>query len=413
METGHRRVRDVQELRQLANALGIPLGMVGLTQPPGGGKTAGIPRPATDTPTAQTEDEMRRRDMLTGLVVAPLAVSTLPAAAAGGTAPVAAGPGERLLAAVRTAVLYPGAGQGTGDPATLGGDLQGLIGQARRQLAACMRAFQGSDYARMADQLPRLMHAAAALPPTGDAAAVRAEIQNTLTRVLIKFEVPGLGWLSADRAMADARASGDPAVIASCTRSMVSLCRRSGHYSDAQDLALQACGKLTTTGASPDPVHLSLTGMLLGNAAYAAAQAGDRSRSTELLDLADQAAARLGSNRNEQWTAFGPTNVTLHRISAAHALGDAGAAIAHARTVAPTDLRLPERRSRFWVDVARAYHLAGQPASSLRALLIAERNAPQEVRARPAVRDLARALLTAPGRHPGLRDLAHRVNAAV
>lgn len=151
--------------------------------------------------------------------------------------------------------------------------------------------------------------------------------------------------------------------------------------------------------------------MLLGNAAYAAAQAGDRPRSTELLDLADDAANRLGADRNEHWTAFGPTNVTLHRVSAAFALGDAGTAIAHAHAVTPADLRLPERRSRYWVDVARAYHQWGKPEPCYQALRIAERQAPEEIRARPIVRDLTRHLLEEPTPLPGVRDLARRVGA--
>lgn len=54
---------------------------------------------------------------------------------------------------------------------------------------------------------------------------------------------------------------------------MVSLCRRYGHYGTPQELALDAAGALTVTGPAPDPAHLSRYGMLLGNAAYAAAQA--------------------------------------------------------------------------------------------------------------------------------------------
>lgn len=84
----------------------------------------------------------------------------------------------------------------------------------------------------------------------------------------------------------------------------------------------------------------------------------------------------------------------MHRISASFALGDAGTAIAHAKTVNPADLRLPERRSRYWVDVARAYHQWCKPGACYRALVIAESQAPEEVRARPVVRKLASDLLT-------------------
>jgi hypothetical protein len=104
-------------------------------------------------------------------------------------------------------------------------------------------------------------------------------------------------------------------------------------------------------------------------------------------------------------------HLTLHRISASFVLGDAGTAIAHAKTVNPADLRLPERRSRYWVDVARAYHQWRKPGLCFRALTIAESHAPEEVRARPVVRKLASDLLASDQqpRLSGLRQFASRV----
>jgi hypothetical protein len=128
---------------------------------------------------------------------------------------------------------------------------------------------------------------------------------------------------------------------------------------------------------------------------------------------ATTAADQLGGDHNAHWTAFGPTNVTLHRISAAYALGDAGIAIDHAATVPTATLRIPERQSRFWVDVARAYDQWNKPAKCYQALVIAERLAPEEVRCRPVVRSLAERLLSAPTKigMAGLRDFAARVGA--
>jgi hypothetical protein len=103
--------------------------------------------------------------------------------------------------------------------------------------------------------------------------------------------------------------------------------------------------------------------------------------------------------------------VTLHRISASFALGDAGTAIAHAKTVRPANLKLPERRSRYWVDVARAYHQWGKLDHSYQALTIAEAEAPDEVRSRPVVRTLTASLLSDPhgARLDGVRQFAARV----
>jgi hypothetical protein len=72
-----------------------------------------------------------------------------------------------------------------------------------------------------------------------------------------------------------------------------------------------------------DPESLSVYGSLLL----------PRRGADELLTEAEDAAARLGDDRNLRWTAFGPTNASLHRVNIAVTLGDAGTAIDVARTV--------------------------------------------------------------------------------
>lgn len=412
METGRRQLTDVQTLRRLAATFAIPADMLGLTTAPAVQHTEG---PAiaslvgTAAAAAQEEsDPMRRRELLVGLATGPLLAAAASAAAG---SPAGAAPATHSLQQALTAVLLHPAPPHPGpvtpeDPA--GGDIAPQV--LTRELATCMTAFQASRYDVLTLRLPALVTRIDTLP-AAQLPQVRAEVYNAVAKVLIKLETPGLGWVATDRALQAARISGDPAVLASCTRSAVSLCRRDGQYASAQTLALQACADLTVTGPQPDPGHLSLYGMLLCNAGYAAAQAGDRPRSRELLDLAEEASRRVGRDRNEHWTAFGPANVTLHRISAAFALGDAGIAIDHAQTINPADLRLPERRSRYWVDVARAYHQWGRPERCYEALSIAERQAPDEVRARPVVHSLTRELLTSSAPLPGLRTLAHRVGA--
>jgi hypothetical protein len=98
--------------------------------------------------------------------------------------------------------------------------------------------------------------------------------------------------------------------------------------------------------------------------------------------------------------------VLLHRISAAWRLGD-GTAIDHARKIRAGTIRLPERQARYWVDVARAFDQWGKPTEYYRALRIAERAAPEEVRAQLKVRALQPVpQRTAQLRHPTRRGLS-------
>jgi hypothetical protein len=91
-----------------------------------------------------------------------------------------------------------------------------------------------------------------------------------------------------------------------------------------------------------------LYGALLLTGAMAAAYQGDPITSRALLNEAATTARRLGIDANHAYTAFGPTNVGVHRVSAAVALGDGGAVIQHARAVHPVQLPMVERRASTW-----------------------------------------------------------------
>jgi tetratricopeptide (TPR) repeat protein len=237
-----------------------------------------------------------------------------------------------------------------------------------------------------------------------------AEAYNVVTHACVKFDVEGVDWISAERAVTAARVSGSPLAEGEATRTLCMLARRAGHHNHALDRAVAFADRLQGDGAATAPEHLSVRGILLTNAGYTAAKAGDRAGARDLFSEADAIARRLGQDRNDRWTAFGPTNVTLFRISAAFALGDFGTAIDLATSVPAGAIRLPERQARYWVDVARAYHQWDKPEECYRALRTAERLAPEEVRARPVVRSLIRSLLSSPAQRsmPELRDIARR-----
>jgi transcriptional regulator with XRE-family HTH domain len=394
LERGVQPLTDVRVLRRLASVLAIPPDMFGLADTPPTPSTRTAPQATTlaDQGDAGQGGPVRRRQFLS----VATAVAATPLLNA--TNPTGHDPGRLLVASLENVVH-----QRPPAHATMPAD------RVREGMIAAKADFQASRYRQLAERFPALLATATADACTDP--AVLAELYNTATHVLIKLEVGGSGWLTAERAMTAARTSGDPAVIANVTRNAATLYRRAGRYDLAEQLALDAAEQLPIGKSNATVEHLSLYGMLLCNAAYSAAQAGDRSRAHELLDHADQTAARLGGDHNAYWTAFGPTNVISHRISAARALGHAGTAIAHAARVPPGAIRIPERLSRYWIDVARAYHQWGQPARCYQALLAAERYAPEEVRSRPAVRTLAMELLSTP-RQAGmtsLREFATRV----
>jgi hypothetical protein len=230
--------------------------------------------------------------------------------------------------------------------------------------------------------------------------------------VLIKLEASGLEWMSADRGLRAAWLAEDPLTVARAQRLVAAVARRAGHHAHAQDLNLRAADHLDLAGTRPDAhEHLAMFGILQCTASYAAAQAGDRERTHELLTEAATTADRLpeGSTAHRALLA----NLISYRISATHALGDAGTAIAHAHRLPLAVIPTTERRARVLVDTARCWAQLDRPDRAFTTLLAAERTAPGEVRTRAAVRSLVADLMTSPHQAtmPGLPALASRVHA--
>lgn len=215
--------------------------------------------------------------------------------------------------------------------------------------------------------------------------------------------------MSADRALQAAPAGNDPLTLADARRAVAVAMRRAGHPARACDLLTRACHDLAPAYGS-EPGTLAMYGTLLNVAAYTAATAGNRNAASDYITEAAAAADRLGPHGDSRLPAFGIAGVTLYQVSIAQVLGDSGTAIEHAKNLRAETIPTPERKGRYWVDVARAYHQWGKPHACYAALLAAERAAPAEVRYRPPVHRMTADLLHTPGGNtmPGLRDFARR-----
>jgi hypothetical protein len=342
------------------------------------------------------DDPVRRRDLLAG------AAGLTGAAALGwsgvGRAQVTAGSPAGL-----EDLLYSGT---TGGPVPIA-TLRGVIRTARCN-------FQTTHYDRLAVGLPGLIGTAVATRRDatgheGTASSLLADVYITATNFMIKLNDDPLALTLADRALQAAQVGDDPLTTADARRAVATVLRRIGRRAKAREMLLSAAYEIQPAGRV-SPEQLSMYGTLLATAAYTAAVDGNRLAASELIDEAKAAAARLGQDANYRFTAFGPANVTLYQISIAQVLGDNGTAIEHARTVRPAAIPTAERRGRYWIDVARAFHQWNRPESCYRALLTAECAAPAEVRYRPPVHRITEDLLRADRRSlPGLRDFARRI----
>ena len=134
----------------------------------------------------------------------------------------------------------------------------------------------------------------------------------------------------------------------------------------------------------------------------------------ELVAEAEDAAKRLGEDRNLRCTAFGPTNAKLRQVNIAITLGDAGTAIDVARTINLSNVAVTKRRASFLVDTARAFLQCSKPDKAYLALRAAEEMAPEDIAGRPAVHGIVRDLITSapPGTKSQAEDFAQRIGIA-
>ncbi|MBV9728542.1 MAG: helix-turn-helix transcriptional regulator [Pseudonocardiales bacterium] len=193
-----------------------------------------------------------------------------------------------------------------------------------------------------------------------------------------------LGWVAADRGIQIAEQTGDLTLIGSAARRVAHALSATHQSDDAVQLVKSAASRLEPHLRSADSAFASAYGMLLLKGSIAAARLDHAADVRDLQDEALAVAARLENDRNEHWSAFGTTNVSVHRVSALADMQSGGRVIEAAADIPYGDLmHLPrERRASHLLDVTRGHLQAGQRDQAATTLLEADQLAPEEVRCR-------------------------------
>ncbi|WP_175410150.1 helix-turn-helix domain-containing protein [Streptomyces sp. TRM64462] len=259
--------------------------------------------------------------------------------------------------------------------------------------------YQSSQYAELASRLPTLLADARLVThehSTGNSRiralrlfALTCHVTATLLR---KLGETNLAWVAADQGDIAAGESHDPAVILALRRCVAHVQLGAGMAAEAMDVTLRAADGLPRGWWEASPESLSLYGTLHLNGAVAAARLRDRSSADDMMAKATRAADRLGADANEMWTAFGPTNVEIHRLALALEFEDLQSAVDIAPGLRPGRTVPVERRARARLDVARAYAEVGRTNDAADHLKRAYQRAPEQMRAHEFARDLARRL---------------------
>jgi transcriptional regulator with XRE-family HTH domain len=244
--------------------------------------------------------------------------------------------------------------------------------------------------------------------------ALRSRAYQAASAAFARQDEPDAAWVAADRAITAAEQSGEPlAVIAGHFR-LAHAFIRLRHYDQAEHVATSAIDALTPIAARDDatPEALSLLGAMHLVQAVICGAESNRQRARSHLAEAARIADRLGTDRNDYDTEFGPTNVQLHAVAVAVELGDAGEALDVAARVDASGLS-PERQVRLLIDVARAHAQRRHTGEAIAALVDAEQLSPEHVRSHHFARATIKELLDQSGRRASteLVELARRAGA--
>jgi hypothetical protein len=267
--------------------------------------------------------------------------------------------------------------------------LTGLIPQALAGLRATLHAADSVTRPKAAEQLAWGYWVAA----------------STLTHLL----QPDAAFMAVRRAV-DLAAGGDDELLAAALKGSVSWqLMVGGRFAEAERVAVRTAESIEPSGDVPVP-DLSAFGSLLVTAATAAARDDRSTVAADFLGTASEVAQRVGSDRTDYETPFGPSQVTMQTVDVSVVTEDYPAAIDAASRM-PTNPGLPlAARCRHLTDRACAHANLGQEDKALALLLAVEGMSPDWIRHQTLVRAVIRDLLAAERRRSTpLRQLAHRI----
>ncbi|MGW8326457.1 helix-turn-helix domain-containing protein [Streptomyces sp. NPDC055897] len=264
--------------------------------------------------------------------------------------------------------------------------------RAHRLLAddaeALLVSVRAGEIKQVAATLPGLIQeatTAAHLAPGRETWLLLASVYRTAYDVASKLGFYDLATIALSRMDWAAQRGSDP-VVGGMYRYMRALTYlRDGQYRTGERLV--ALGMSTLEQADPGRERDVLTGQLHLGAAVMAGRSKDKSRAIGHLDEAKRIAGGTGEAVSVHWLAFGPTNVSVHRVSVLAELDEYGEATQAARGLTIAGDWPASRRSHHFAEVARAQMWTGELDESFRNLLRARKSAPQQARYHPTVRE--------------------------
>jgi transcriptional regulator with XRE-family HTH domain len=217
---------------------------------------------------------------------------------------------------------------------------------------------------------------------------VAADLYFLLRSYLRRTGRIDLSLMAADRAVRAAEDADDPLRIAAAQWNLGHVLLGSGEAEGAEQVALRAAEAIHPHLQAGHHDSIALAGALQLVAVVAAARRRDWWGARGRLEDVTTLTAAIADKSNVLWTAFGPTNLELHRVSIEMEAGDAAEALRLADLVDPSRLPSRERLFTFSLEIARCYELRREDAAVLLQLLSLEELAPEDLARQPMAREI-------------------------
>ena len=288
--------------------------------------------------------------------------------------------------------------------------------QLRNATAEVHRAYQAARYGSTAAMLPDLVRAADGYDGfTGQASRdihlARCSAYVVAAKLLTKVGEDELAWIAADRATHAAMAADSSEAQGMAAYQVACALHGTERQEDAERVALAAAERLMPHIATDLPGLVSLAGANWLLASVMAARRADRAEANTRLAMAEGLSDLLARDANHVWTAFGPTNVWIHRASVAAELGDPHGVLRAATQVDTEQMPqgLNSRRAQIHLDLAWAETQARNDMEAILQLQQVDNRAPEVIRYNTIAREMLRELLKrSRSRTPALDVLAQR-----
>ncbi|WP_225725918.1 MULTISPECIES: helix-turn-helix domain-containing protein [unclassified Nocardia] len=180
-------------------------------------------------------------------------------------------------------------------------------------------------------------------------------------------------FMAIRHALTAAAKGDDPLLLATIRGSVAWQLLVQGRYEESHGVALTAAAALEPDGDAT-PAHLSAYGSLVLQGATAAGRAQRVPEALSLIETASAIALRIGVDRRDYETYFGPSQVIMQTVDVNVCAERYPEALSAAKAMPPTGGGLPQAaRARHLTDTAVALTRTGQYERAFSALLDAER----------------------------------------